>query len=68
LTDESSVFTIPTPPEPEDLTEAILHVWRNPEERGKLKAAARETSEHFTWEAIARRTLAEFEKLTGKPA
>jgi len=67
LTEVPSVATIPTPPQPERLAEAIANLWRNPGERGKLETAARETSGAFSWEAIARRTLAEFEKLTGLP-
>jgi glycosyltransferase involved in cell wall biosynthesis len=68
LTDPPSVATIPAPPQPEDLADAIAHLWRNPAERGKLETAAQKASEDFAWEVIARLTLAEFEKLTGQPA
>jgi glycosyltransferase involved in cell wall biosynthesis len=64
LTDPPSVMTIPTPPQPKELADAIGQMWRSPEERGKLEQAARQASEQFTWESIARRTLAEFVKLT----
>lgn len=68
LTAVPSVATIPTPPQPDALAGAITRLWRDPQERDRLKAAASETSQHFTWESIARRTLVEFEKVTGKPA
>lgn len=65
LTEVPSVATIPTPPQPERLAETIVNLWRDAEGRVKLETAARETSGAFSWEAIARQTLAEYEKLTG---
>lgn len=51
------------PNDPQALAGAILTLWRDPARRAALEEAAREASEHFTWESIARRTLALFEEL-----
>jgi glycosyltransferase involved in cell wall biosynthesis len=54
------------PEDPEALAEAIDELLRDPEERERLgAAAARAAREEYSWEAVAQRTLALYEELTG---
>jgi polysaccharide biosynthesis protein PslF len=53
---DAALITV-SPDEPQALADAILAVWQNSQLRESLEAAALATSQHFTWESIAHRTI-----------
>jgi glycosyltransferase involved in cell wall biosynthesis len=53
--------------DPDALATAMLDLWRNPERRTRLGAAARETARRYTWGDVARHTVRCYEAATLLP-
>lgn len=49
---------------PEALADAVEHLWRHPELRGRLSHGARELAGRFTWDAIAARHSEIYREIT----
>ncbi len=63
--DGENMVLVP-PRDPQALAEAVRRLWRNPALRARLEAGARALAADFSWDRIARRTVALVGRVMGR--